>query len=203
MEEEQVLPLSQNGEVGGLVRLVPDSDVALPAVYTLPEKTGLDPDTPVYYFEATGDGTYFANGLLVRHELPNFNLWPETMLTLDKTLRGIVPKVRSSLELKGFDRSHQATLKSQMKEVATAIYFSLVKLDVLNMVPFESSSATTKLSEKAQDAHSTRCVPEAPVPVAVHLRFRSIPRRSTLHDLQQANPLQVLGHARKLVGCSL
>jgi len=91
MELEKIEAISKNGKILCLSSLGSENDEpklkSLDAVKIT--TLVLSPSYPVYFLELAGDGTYFANGFVARHELPNFTLWPDLGACLFMTFRSV------------------------------------------------------------------------------------------------------------------
>jgi len=90
MELEKIEAISKNGKILYLDSQENDHNPKLKCLNAVQiTRVVLSPAYPVYFLELAGDGTYFANGFVARHELPNFTLWPDLGACLWMTFHSV------------------------------------------------------------------------------------------------------------------
>ncbi len=132
----------------------------------------LSPDTPVYFLEVdSSTGTYFANNFLCRHELPPFELWPNTFTCLQEMLL-FDPVTIAKLAQFKLTHSTYAALSKLAKEIATCVQVCLYH-GVLGQNERQSQRLAQKATNKEQIEQNLQFVLEHQTLVAFGLLIYS------------------------------
>ena len=86
-----------------------------PVDINLVEHNKYPSNTKVFFVEVEGDGTYIVDNYVAKHELPNFEKWPLTFLTLGLTAMAVDIKGKNSLDMHNIDLPLLVPQKSSRK----------------------------------------------------------------------------------------